>query len=236
MSTLSLMIATVVAAALLLAGRATAVPALRRTRAAYEHAWHLAHVDELTGLPNRRHALPLLDQRLADRQPTMVMLLDLDRFKAVNDEHGHAAGDQLLQQCAARLEYGVTAAGGYAARLGGDEFLIILPTAAGNYANLAAGILGELERPLTLHPDPGTIVNLTPRASAGLALTGPHAWTITTLLHRADLALYQAKREGAWYRLHYVDTPHQDLTGRNPVRLRDLHRTPGRHHTQEGHQ
>lgn len=236
MSTLYLLIATAVAAAVFYAGRASTRPALRRTRAAYEHAWHLAHVDELTGLPNRRRALPLLEQRLADREPTMVMLVDLDRFKTINDEHGHAAGDQLLQQCAARLEYGATRAGGHAARLGGDEFLITLPTAAGNYANLAADILGQLERPLTLHPDPDTTVKLTPRASAGLALTGPHAWTSTALLHRADIALYQAKRESAWYRLHHDDTPHQDVTGRNPVRLRDLHRTPGRHHTQEGHQ
>ncbi|WP_186315724.1 GGDEF domain-containing protein [Catellatospora sichuanensis] len=233
MSTLPLLIATVVAAALLLAGRATALPALRRTRAAYEHAWHLAHVDELTGLPNRRHALPLLEQRLADREPTMVMLLDLDRFKTINDEHGHAAGDQLLQQCAVRLENATATVGGYAARLGGDEFLLILPTAAGNYANLAADILGLLERPLTLHPDLDNTIKLTPRASAGLALTGPQAWTGTALLHRADIALYQAKREEAWYWLHH-DSATQTVPGRNQVRLRDLHRTPGRHHMQEG--
>ncbi|MEU8007470.1 GGDEF domain-containing protein [Catellatospora sp. NPDC049111] len=233
MSTLHLLIATAAAAAAFLAGHATATPALRRTRAAYEHAWQLAHVDELTGLPNRRHALPLLQQRLADREPTMVMLLDLDGFKTVNDTHGHAAGDQLLQQCAARLEHGAAAVGGSAARLGGDEFLLILPTGAGNYTNTAADILGQLEQPLTLQPGPDATVVLTPRASAGLALTGAHTWTPEALLHRADLSLYRAKREGAWYLLHHDDTPAKQAAGRNPLRRRDMHRTPGGHHQQQ---
>jgi diguanylate cyclase (GGDEF)-like protein len=233
LSTLLLLIATglTAALALLAAGHATALPKIRRLHAAYVHAWHLAHVDELTGLSNRRHGLNVLQQRLDAHEPTLVMLLDLDRFKTINDTYGHAAGDQLLQQCAARLETAANAAGGSAARLGGDEFLIVVPTGSGSYTATVADILIRLEQPLTLQPAPDTTVKLTPRASAGLALTGPRAWTITALLHRADLALYQTKREEGWYRLHHGTTT-PAAAERSRLRHRDMHRT-GRHAQEE---
>jgi diguanylate cyclase (GGDEF)-like protein len=229
LSTLILLIATAVTAVAMFAvGRATTAPALRQLRADYTHVWHLAHTDELTGLPNRRHARRLLGERLAANQPTTVALLDLDRFKAVNDTHGHHAGDQLLRHTAARLRTAVAAHGGHAARLGGDEFLLILPAGTGDNAAAVADILTRLEQPFTLHPDRYTAVEHLPRASAGIAVTGHSARTWDDLVRQADIALYRTKRAGRWYHLYQPghDTDHARFDPRSQARLRDLHRTP----------
>ncbi|GAA1380992.1 hypothetical protein GCM10009661_56710 [Catellatospora chokoriensis] len=223
------------------AGRATAAPALRRLRDAYTHAWHLAHTDELTGLPNRRHAHRLLEQRLAAHQPTTVALLDLDRFKSVNDEHGHHVGDQLLRHTAARLRTAVAAHGGHAARLGGDEFLLVLPAGTGDNAAVVADVLTRLEQPLTLHPDRYTVLEHVPRASAGIATTGHTARTWADLVRQADIALYRTKRAGRWYHLYQPghDTESARVDPRSQARLRDLHRTPvsrPQPHTRTGEQ
>jgi diguanylate cyclase (GGDEF)-like protein len=229
LSILILLIATAVTAvAMFAAGRATAAPELRRLRAAYAHAWRLAHTDELTGLPNRRHAHRLLGDRLAAHQPTVVAVLDLDRFKSVNDTHGHDAGDQLLRHTAARLATAAAEYGGHAARLGGDEFLLVLPAGTGDNAAAVADVLTRLEQPLTLHPDKYTAVGYTPRASAGIAVTGHTARTWGDPVRQADIALYRTKRAGRWYHLYQPghDTDHARTDPRSQARLRDLHRTP----------
>lgn len=229
MSILILLIATAgTAVAMFTVGRATAALELRRLRAAHTHAWRLAHTDELTGLHNRRHAHRLLAERLAAHQPTLVALLDLDRFKAVNDTYGHHAGDQLLRHTAARLRTAAAAHGGHAARLGGDEFLLILPAGTGDNAAVVADMLTRLEQPLMLHPDRYTAVEHTPRASAGIAVAGHTARTWADLVRQADIALYRTKRAGRWYHLYQPghDTDHGRTDPRSQARLRDLHRTP----------
>ena len=150
----------------------------------------LAHRDELTGLPNRRALMSALDGRLAGRQPTSVIFLDLDGFKGVNDRHGHDVGDALLQAFGARL-VGIVRDGDFVARLAGDEFVVIaLPE---HSRTLADRIVHELAQPYVL--DSRTV---TVGVSAGIT---NFDWTgslqqAETLLQQADQAMYEAKRRG----------------------------------------
>jgi len=161
-----------------------------------ERLHRLAHYDALTGLPNRVLFADRLRQALvqAQRAETVVglLFLDLDRFKRVNDTLGHRAGDQLLQDVAARLRAAVRAQD-TVSRLGGDEFTVILPDlrSAAGAANVADKIIDALAMPFAIqHQD----VFVTP--SIGIALyplTGDDA---ETLIKHADLAMYQAKEQG----------------------------------------
>ena len=136
---------------LVVAGVATAVEATIRDVtlevAEQRRLEDLAHRDELTGLPNRRALMSALDGRLAGRQPTSVIFLDLDGFKAVNDMHGHDVGDALLQAFAQRL-VGVVRDGDFVARLGGDEFVVI--ARPDHSRTLAHRIVHELALPYVL--------------------------------------------------------------------------------------
>lgn len=153
----------------------------------------LAETDPLTGLANRRgfhDRLATLLAEASDRTggPALI-LLDLDAFKPVNDRHGHAAGDGVLIQVAARL---VRAAGhhGLVCRLGGDEFaVLVLPQADRTPAALSDALLTELARPFEHEGR-----NLHVGASLGLARWGEDGTTAATLFEAADRALYAAKR------------------------------------------
>jgi diguanylate cyclase (GGDEF)-like protein len=103
----------------------------------------LAHHDPLTGLLNRAAASDALDALLRTEEPTSVLLIDLDRFKGVNDAFGHGVGDRLLQAVSERLGRNLPDAA-RAARLGGDEFAVILPAGAADAAGLAAALAGVL--------------------------------------------------------------------------------------------
>ena len=161
-----------------------------------ERLHRLAHYDALTGLPNRALFADRLRQALiqAQRGATQVGLLfiDLDRFKLVNDTLGHRAGDDLLQEVAARLQAAVRAQD-TVSRLGGDEFTVILPElhAPAGAANVAEKIIEVLSMPFFLGRRE---VFVTP--SIGIAvypLTGDDA---ESLIKHADIAMYQAKAEG----------------------------------------
>lgn len=156
----------------------------------------LAVEDELTGLLNRR----VFEQELQTfmglhhkrKASCAVLLLDLDRFKGVNDRLGHAAGDELLQQVGERLK-GLLRAKDTIARLGGDEFAIVQyhvqePPAV---ALVAERIVAELHRPFQLEEGEAGI-----GASVGIALYPRHGTTSDTLLERADAALYAVKHSG----------------------------------------
>ncbi len=165
----------------------------KRAEAALEHqALH----DALTGLPNRALLRDRLQQALLnaqrDGESLALLLLDLDRFKEVNDTLGHQAGDQLLQQVAERLR-GALRASDTLARLGGDEFAVVLPTATEAGAVLSAERLTQaLEAPFLVDEQP-----LEVRASIGIALFPDHADSAETLQRRADVAMYVAKRAGS---------------------------------------
>lgn len=156
----------------------------------------IAAHDELSLLPNRRTFDLRLDQELAQIGRTggglAVMLLDLDRFKAVNDTYGHTAGDELIRQVAERLS-GMMRVGDTVARLGGDEFGIIQTNIqdASGCAALGERILEALTRPFSVMGI-DTIIG----CSIGIALAPQDGSDRETLLKLADTALYQSKNEG----------------------------------------
>ncbi|MCX5194209.1 bifunctional diguanylate cyclase/phosphodiesterase [Streptomyces sp. NBC_00249] len=151
--------------------------------------------DPLTGLPNRQwlleRAWSALDEaeRLGTR--SALVLIDLDRFRAVNDTLGHLAGDRLLLQIAERLRQALPP-DAEAARLGGDEFAVLLPVADSTTSaqRVARNLVAELSSPLDLDG-----LTLVLEASAGLAVFPDHALDAEGLLRRADVAMYQAKRD-----------------------------------------
>jgi diguanylate cyclase (GGDEF)-like protein/PAS domain S-box-containing protein len=156
----------------------------------------LARQDSLTGLANREALRRALDDALVSaarrKHRCSVFLLDLDRFKAVNDTLGHPAGDTLLRLVALRLtdEIGNE---GQVGRLGGDEFQVVLPETSSNeeLSKLAQGIIDSLSRPYTIN---GTLVSI--GASVGIVTSDYDDRTSDDLMRDADLALYAAKAAG----------------------------------------
>ena len=154
----------------------------------------LALHDPLTGLPNRALMADRLAQALlaATREslPCALLVLDLDRFKALNDRRGHAAGDELLRQIGPRLRAQLRDSD-TVARLGGDEFAILLPPPSDLLAALATAhkVRGALAAPFTIDGSPEVAA-----ASIGIGLFPDHASDADGLGRAADLAMYAAKR------------------------------------------
>ncbi len=177
---------------------------------------YLAMHDPLTGLPNRILLQDRLLQaiRAASRQPASfaLMIMDLDGFKDVNDSMGHEAGDRLLQETAKRLT-GQLRQSDTAVRLGGDEFAILLPTVARDIdaGAIARKLLRALEEPMVLGDQ---TVRVT--ASVGAVLFPAHGDDVSTLLRRADRAMYEAKRERHGF---LVFAPVMEEEGDDRVRL-----------------
>ncbi|WP_107500597.1 bifunctional diguanylate cyclase/phosphodiesterase [Streptomyces sp. sk226] len=151
--------------------------------------------DPLTGLPNRQWLLERTWSALEDAESigtrSALVLIDLDRFRAVNDTLGHLAGDRLLLQIAERLRLALPR-GAEAARLGGDEFAVLLPhtDSTTSAQQVARHLVAELSSPLDLDG-----LTLVLEASAGVAVYPDHALDAEGLLRRADVAMYQAKRD-----------------------------------------
>lgn len=167
----------------------------RRQEAEAERRWALT--DPLTGLANRRHAMPRLTEMVAAGTGLAVMLLDLDRFKAINDSRGHAAGDAVLAEVAGRLRQTMPATA-LLARIGGEEFLAAAPAAnARAAAALAEALRATLAaRPVPLAPDLGG-GEVAVTASVGLAFAPPGSRSAAERLMRtADRALLTAKAAG----------------------------------------
>ncbi len=156
----------------------------------------LANYDPLTGLPNRVIAADRLRQGITrakrEERQLAVLYLDLDNFKWVNDNLGHPAGDELLQQVAERLRDCLREVD-TVSRHGGDEFLVVLHEVKGTEAvsGLAARIVDSLARPLLLSAGEVAVT-----VSIGIALFPEHGESREVLLARADQALYQAKKAG----------------------------------------
>ncbi len=156
---------------------------------------HQALHDDLTSLPNRvmfdLQTRQALDRR-ADDELVAVILVDLDRFKEVNDTLGHDRGDELLERLGSRVNELGIARQLTVARLGGDEFAVLLRTAADidEVRSLAAAVRVALETPIEIA---GVIVDV--RASLGVAVAPEDGNDATTLLQRADVAMYIAKSD-----------------------------------------
>lgn len=169
-----------------------AVRDLTERKAAERQIAHLAAHDALTGLPNRAHFAAVLDQLAAGDEPFALLALDLDRFKAVNDIFGHAAGDEILCRVAAMLREAVRDID-LVARIGGDEFLILQRGTAsvGDPHRLAVRILDSFAREMDMARDPMAV-----GVSIGVAVFPRDAATAIELRHNADVALYRAKDSG----------------------------------------
>ena len=161
-------------------------------RANEDRLYRLAHLDALTGLPNRSLLFSRIAEQLAGREPMTVMLLDLDGFKAVNDTLGHSAGDKVLQQVAGRIVDCVRPSD-TVARLGGDEFAILRSSCPGG-----ASLVDELDCLLASIASPVEVDGhqVTIGTSIGVARYPDHGEHGEDLLSAADLALYQAKADG----------------------------------------
>jgi diguanylate cyclase (GGDEF)-like protein len=163
---------------------------------------HEATHDSLTELPNRKlfreRAVEAVEASNRTGTVTAVMLIDLDRFKEVNDTLGHHIGDLLLQQIGPRLA-GVLRESDSIARLGGDEFAVLLPDVKSELAamEIADRMLEALERHFTL---PEVLLDID--ASIGIALAPEHGADVDTLMQRADVAMYLAKETRSGYQVY----------------------------------
>jgi diguanylate cyclase len=161
------------------------VAAARRYRRELARARRLARTDDLTGLANRRGLLDALGEALGSGGPFVLLLADLDGFKAVNDTYGHHVGDQVLRQVADRLTARV-GRDGLVARLGGDEFAVLV---LGNDGRCWAGqVRAALTDPVITGPHQIQVT-----ASTGTTTREPGDLTPTDLLARADAAMYRTK-------------------------------------------
>ena len=160
------------------------------------HMAFLAHHDQLTGLPNRALLAERVQRAIlaAERSndKLALMFIDLDRFKPINDAHGHAIGDDVLCVVAERIRTAVRAAD-TVARIGGDEFVVLLDSLADAAAALqvAAKIHSALRQPMQIEG-----LSLLVSSCIGIALYPEHGSTGDVLLLRADQAMYAAKEEG----------------------------------------
>ncbi len=153
-----------------------------------DRLWHDAHHDPLTGLPNR---LLFFDRLGAAEPPVGVCYLDLDGFKEINDEYGHATGDRVLREVATRLLTTVSAVGGMAARIGGDEFIVLVERCdADELAKLAEEMLAALGAPFAVDGHPVTL-----GASIGTAVAESAPTAVDDLMHTVDTAMYRNKFE-----------------------------------------
>jgi len=166
---------------------------------------HQAMHDTLTGLPNRALLFDVLEKAIdaarIEGSQLALMLMDLDRFKEVNDTFGHHFGDALLKQVAFRLQNQMRGQD-VVARLGGDEFAVVLPAFADNNATATAArrILNTLEQQFVIE---GQVLEV--GASIGIALYPEHGTDARTLLRRADVAMYTAKQKQTGYSFHRED-------------------------------
>ena len=169
-----------------------------RLRANVQQTIELAVTDPLTGLSNRRyldnHISTLFNRSMARGRPLSVLIADIDRFKQINDTHGHDAGDDILREFANRVRSTVRGAD-LACRYGGEEFVVVMPdTSPEIAASVAERLRGVIESvPFVVR---GTGQELQVTASFGIASRTPQVITPGHLLKQADVALYEAKNGG----------------------------------------
>ena len=215
-----IMIATPAVAFLL--GWLTARPLIRRLRAELaDAAWWLSH-DPLTGMLNRVGFYAAHTALAATPQPVVILLIDLDDFKPVNDNHGHATGDDLLIEIGDRITEAADMFGGTAARLSGDEFAVLLPVRDHGHSRAADLFLHTIAQPVQLTTDDNP-VTATVTASIGVTIAETSDPLDDVALRRADIAMYHAKHAGGnRYTIYEPGMTMPNSEHRRGPRLRDL--------------
>lgn len=216
-----------VTAGALLGIAAAVVPARRAVRSAQL----IAHLDDVTGLPNRRALFAHLAAARRHGEPVAIAMFDLDGFKQVNDAHGHAAGDDLLKVAAARLDDEPEPVR-FVARLQGDEFVLVIDLSHATDIATALTAATRAWRNLTDKPAPVAGQQVWLAASVGVAVPRTGV-TARELLHHADLALYAAKDAGGDRVVSHDPAQDEPLQHRPTDRARDRHRIaePDEDHT-----
>ncbi|HKX92214.1 MAG TPA: EAL domain-containing protein [Sphingomicrobium sp.] len=187
---------------------------LTEQRRSEQEISRLARFDSLTGLPNRAMMRQTLDEALRNathrRRGCSLFLIDLDRFKNVNDTLGHPIGDALLRQVAERLK-SVMGNHGQVGRLGGDEFQAVLPGTVdiGLLESLARTLIEQVSRPYSIEGHKVMI-----GASVGIAIGDPGRTSADALVRNADLALYAAKGAGRGKHCFYEPSMHSEAAER----------------------
>jgi len=197
----------------------------RRLRAQADENERLSLEDPLTGLPNRALFLQRLRKAIADGEDAAfaIGLIDLDRFKEINDSLGHQSGDLLLREFALRVA-GIVRDGDCFARLGGDEFALFLPEVKDERPLVAFAdrIAAALETPFFLNGLPIEI-----EASIGSVLCPHHGRDVETLVRRADAAMYIAKRDRSGHQVWSPD--HEDFQPEKLALIGELRRALEQH-------
>jgi diguanylate cyclase (GGDEF)-like protein/PAS domain S-box-containing protein len=190
---------------------------LRQRLAQERRIAHLARNDSLTGLPNRTSFLEHLDRAVADssaERKVALLAIDLDRFKEINDLHGHAAGDHVLRTLGARMS-ALKVGGEFVARLGGDEFVATVTVKERSDAlDLANRLEASLSTPILYEQ-----LTLGCGASIGIAVYPDDAATTTALMNNADLAMYRAKNSLADRVCFYEEEMDEVVRARRKVTL-----------------
>lgn len=178
-------------------GRRNSIELLKARKEYQEQIEYQANFDELTGLPNRRHLYEHLENEIRtyheDMGTIVVMFIDLDGFKQVNDSMGHSVGDHVLQQCALRLQTVTDTLRGYLSRLGGDEFIICFHSfKESNFECEAKQIIHVFDEKINTQG-----INVKLGCSIGITTyPNDHLDNSKQLIHNADSALYKAKDLG----------------------------------------
>lgn len=163
----------------------------------FQQGLELAITDGLTGLYNRRymesHLGAMVDDGLQNGKPVSLMIFDIDHFKSVNDTHGHAAGDTVLKEFAARISQNVRGVD-LACRMGGEEFVVVMPDTDISYATMVAERLRQRIGEYAFKVDDTLELSIT--VSIGIGVVEGKGDTAEKVLERADAALYRAKRDG----------------------------------------
>ena len=179
-------------------GASIRVLQLVRDLAQLAQSRHEALTDELTGIPNRRALLMTIDDALLSTHSASLLIVDLDRFKEINDRYGHAAGDRLLRHTAEKFADQVPP-GAFLSRLGGDEFAVLLTdTACADATDLALRLGQAATTPMS--DTKGRLLRV--GASIGIATVARPGVEGGELLRRADAAMYQAKTSGSGVRVY----------------------------------
>jgi len=182
--------------------------------AALNRAHDLAYIDEVTGLFNRRHLRERIAELQANNARAALFLLDLDRFKRINDLYGHAVGDEVLVAVARRIR-NACPPGASCVRLGGDEFAVLLQgddAREKQLAETAEKVVGVLRDPVSVT---GTIAVI--GASLGIAVRTKRCKDPSAMLKRADIAMYEAKRRGRNGFVFFDSAMEADLVRRNAL-------------------